>query len=239
MKKTSSPPLVVILHGWTIHPDTHQKWQIFRDELAQRGVKSKMLGIPGLSAPLTEVWGLSDYVAWLEKEVMSEKEVILLGHSFGGQISISYTAQHPEQVKKLLLIDSSGIRDHSFLPTVKRTVFLFLSKMGKVFFRNEKARSLLYVFARERDYHQAPPLLRRTMSKILDDEVLDDLGKITCPTLLIWGREDKVTPLSLGEVFHKKILHSEMKIIDGARHSPQYTHVTEVAEAASQFCLKK
>ncbi len=230
---------VIILHGWSIDSSTHQKWEVFREELSQRGVHSKMLGIPGLSAPLDEVWDLPKYVAWLEKELKGEKEVILLGHSFGGQISVSYTASHPGQVKKLVLIDSSGMRDHSLLPTLKRTVFLFLSKVGKVFFRSEHARALLYKVARERDYQQAPPLLRRTMSKILDDEVTDELPNIICPTLLIWGREDRVTPLFLGEIFHKKISGSRFEIIDGARHSPQYTHVKQVAELAAQFCVEK
>ncbi len=226
---------VIILHGWSIDPDKEQKWQVFRDALTQKGISSKLLKIPGLSAPLQEVWDLENYVHWLDEELASESKVILLGHSFGGQVAIRYSATHPDKIAKLILVDSSGIRDHSLMPTIKRSIFLVMAKIGKVFFRHQIFRSLLYKLARERDYQQAPPLLRRTMSKILDDEVIADLPQITSPTLIVWGKEDVVTPLFIGEIFAKKIPHTSMKIVNGARHSPQYTHPQEVAQIVEQF----
>jgi pimeloyl-ACP methyl ester carboxylesterase len=236
---TSSFPQIIILHGWTIDPASRQKWQVFTDLLKQKGFSIDFLNIPGLSAPLHEVWNLENYTQWLEEKLAGKKNVILLGHSFGGQIAVRYTATHPGKVNQLILVDSSGIRDHSFKATAKRVGFRFAAKIGKFFFRTEFFRTLLYKLARERDYQNAPPLLRRTMSQILDDEVVKDLPNITCPALIIWGEEDKVTPLFLGQVFKDKIPNNEFKTIQNARHSPQYTHPQQVADAVAQFMTKQ
>jgi len=226
---------VIILHGWSINPENAVKWQSFRDTLQKKGVETEFLGLPGLSSPLQEVWGLGNYVDWLDGQIKKYPQVILLGHSFGGQIAARYSAKHPEKVAKLVLIDSSGIRDHSFLATTKRTGFLVAAKVGKVFFQSDFFRNILYKLAREKDYQQAPPLLRRTMSSILDEEVVADLAHISAPTLLIWGAEDTVTPLFLGKIFATKIRHNQFKTISGARHSPQFTHINEVAQAVADF----
>ena len=128
---------VIILHGWSLDSNKAQKWQEFRDALGQNGIESEIFKIPGLSAPLDEVWSLDDYVRWLDQEISAKfpnQTIILLGHSFGGQIASRYAAVHPQKVQKLILIDSSGIRDHSLLPTLKRTSFLTAAKIGKIFF---------------------------------------------------------------------------------------------------------
>lgn len=221
---------IFILHGWATHKQTDQKWQPIVDSLKGEGYSAKVLKIPGLSAPLNEVWNLDNFVEWLHTEIKDEKSFILVGHSFGGQIASRFTARYPEQVETLVLIDSSGIRDNTPKARVKRGVFMVLAKIGKIFFQNENLRKLLYKAAREQDYKNAPPLLRRTMSTILDDEVLTDLPNIHTRTIIIWGEQDTVTPLWMGKIFEKEITNSTLYIIPEARHSPQFTHPKEVVK---------
>src|SRR5258708_16473475 len=139
---------LIILHGWSIDPATLQKWQHLCDFLEKKGIEGEILKIPGLSAPLDEVWSLQDYVQWLDGQLAGKKDVVLLGHSFGGQIAIRYAAQFPDKVAKLILIDSAGMRDHRPLPAIKRNSFYVAAKMGKVFFQSEIFRDLLYKLAR-------------------------------------------------------------------------------------------
>ncbi len=225
---------VFILHGWSVSEQNEAKWADFRAELERLGVQSKFLPIPGLSSPLEEVWELDDFAQWLAGE-LSDEPVVLLGHSFGGQIAVRFARQHPERVSRLILIDSAGIRDHSLLPTLKRFVFLQAAKVGKLFFHSAFLRTLMYRLAREGDYATAPPLLRRTMSNILDDEVIADLPHISQETLLIWGEQDRVTPLHLADQFVQALPHATLQIIPDARHSPQFSHVNQAVSLVAAF----
>lgn len=226
---------VYILHGWSVDSENKKKWQTFISELATYNIQGIFLGIPGLSSPLNEVWNLDNFISWLATELPDNEQVILLGHSFGGQIAARFAARYPDRVKKLILVDSSGIRDHSFMPTMKRSLFLVAAKIGKVLFPFPAFKKILYTLAREKDYTNAPPLLKRTMSSVLDDEVVADLPSITCETLLLWGKQDTVTPLKLGYIFKEKIKNNTLIIIPAARHSPQFTHAGETAKHVAQF----
>jgi pimeloyl-ACP methyl ester carboxylesterase len=232
---SQNAPKITILHGWAVDPQNQTKWQPLISELEKSGYECEFLLIPGLSAPLDEVWQLNDFVKWLETKLAGQERVILLGHSFGGQLSIRYTAQHPEQVQQLILIDSSGIRDNRPQAQVKRAVFMTAAKVGKTVFRGEVFRKILYKIAREHDYQQAPSTLRPTMANVVREQVLSDLPQLSCPTLIIWGENDRVTPSWMGKIFAEKISGSVLKIIKEARHSPQFTHVTEVVHSITEF----
>lgn len=231
----SQIPPVVVLHGWSLDAATRQKWQPVLDGLEADNFSVQFLSIPGLSAKLNAVWTLNDYARWLEQALKPFQSVILLGHSFGGQLAVRYTAAHPKQVHKLILIASAGVRDHSLKAKTKRGAFFVAAKIGKLVSQSDQLRNLLYKLARERDYLQAPPLLRQTMAKVVAEEVIEDMGKITCPTLLIWGEQDQVTPLWQGKIFQAKIPQAQLKIINGARHSPQYTHPEPTLTAITHF----
>lgn len=226
---------VYLLHGWAIDSANAQKWQPLQNLLRKQGIDSQFLSIPGLSKAHDQVWDLNDYVAWLINELPQRQPIILLGHSFGGQLAIRFTAQNPHLVDKLILVDSAGIRNNKLLPWLKRNVFFCLAKIGKLVFKAAIFRKLLYKIAREQDYYTAPENMRETMIKVINDSVKPDLTKITCPILIIWGKQDKVTPLWIGQEFANKIKRSQLEIVEQARHSPQFTHSKKTSDLISQF----
>lgn len=231
------PKKIYLLHGWAIDQHNANKWQKMQDDLKKRNVDSQFLAIPGLSTDHEHVWGLGDYVNWLA-QTLPQKPVILLGHSFGGQLAIRFASQYPERVLALILLNSAGIRNNKPLAYLKRKIFYYLAKIGKLFFRAKIWQKYLYKLAREKDYYNAPTNMRQTMAKVIADEVKTDLPKIHCPTLIIWGKKDKITPLWMGQIMNSKISNSQLKIIDDARHSPQFTHGQEVVELVGEFMEK-
>jgi pimeloyl-ACP methyl ester carboxylesterase len=231
MKKEETT--LYILHGWSVHRNNAGKWEKIRSHLTNVGIETEFLDLPGFSKPLEKEWSLDEYVNWLG-ESLPQKPVVLLGHSFGGQIATRFAAQHPEHVEKLILIASSGIVDRSFKAQAKRKIFYILAQIGKVFSFIPFARKFLYLLAGERDYYQAAPLLRKTMANVLADEIIADLPKIKAPTLLIWGENDTATPLRNTAVF-LKIKNSSLTTIPDARHSPQFTHPEKVVSAIQKF----
>ena len=237
MNKTKNSELktqnLLILHGWAY--DT-SKWDLLIAELEKSNMPFKMLKIPGLTAPLDEVWSLADYLEWLSREVKKiDGKVVLLGHSNGGRIASAFTAQNPEKVAELILIDSAGIISRSLKTKLKKVTFASAAKIGKRFIKSNLLKNLLYKAAREQDYNEANPIVKKTMVNLISADLESVFAKIKVPTLIIWGENDRVTPLSDGKKIHSLILGSKFEIIKGAKHSPQFTNSEEVFSLVKKF----
>jgi pimeloyl-ACP methyl ester carboxylesterase len=94
---------IYILHGWAY--DT-LKWQPFLDKLKSNGIEPIILKIPGLTDKIDKPWTVDDYVNWLDGKLDKENKVILLGHSNGGKIALTFAFKFPNKIDKLFLIDS-------------------------------------------------------------------------------------------------------------------------------------
>ncbi len=221
-------PKVYILHGWVIDPHTKRKWIPFMEALKKLGVSTHFLSIPGLDTKLTESWTLSQYETWLA-ETLPKKPVILLGHSFGGQLAVRFAANHPDRVAQLVLIGPAGIRDYTIKAVFKRSIFYVAAKVGKVFANNPTAKRVLYKLAREHDYESAPPLMKQTMQAILSDEIRADLPRLACPVIVVWGKEDRATPYKNVALYRQYVADVHVCTITDARHSPHFTHIAQTA----------
>jgi pimeloyl-ACP methyl ester carboxylesterase len=219
---------IIILHGWTKSLD---KWQPFLEELKKKETQVIFPKIPGLTEKLDKAWNLLDYVKWLKNIVDKEKDkIILIGHSNGGRIALAFTNQYPEKVEKLILIDSAGIYHNELPHRIKISVFKFIAKIGKRISTSRALEDLLYKLAREGDYQKSDPIVKQTMINLLNSNRTLNISQISTPTLIIWGRKDKITPLSDGLLINKLIKNSKLKIVSEAKHSPMFTNTQEVVK---------
>ncbi len=217
---------IIILHGWTKALD---KWQLFLGALEKKGIRADLPKIPGLMGSLEKVWKLSDYIEWLKNIVDKEKgKVVLIGHSNGGRIALAFTNLYPEKVEKLILIDSAGIYHNELPLKIKKLIFKSIAKIGKKITSSKVLKNLLYKLARESDYKDLDENVKKTMINLISSDLRNIFPQIKTSTLIIWGREDKVTPLSDGLLMNKEIKNSKLQIIKDARHSPMFTHPKEV-----------
>lgn len=221
-----------ILHGWT---QDLSKWDPLVKTLKKSGHKIKLLPIPGLTAKLEKPWNLNDYYNWFLKEIGNQDHINLVGHSFGGRIAIRFVVKNPNLVKKLILIDSAGIRPASFSAVAKRLLFKTVAKVGKKVTASSHARKILYQIVGEKDYYQANKTLAQTMTNVVGEDQKSELQFIKAHTLIIWGSNDKITPIDDGRLMNKDITGSTLKIIDGAGHSPQYSHSDQVTGLITDF----
>jgi pimeloyl-ACP methyl ester carboxylesterase len=223
---------IIILHGWTKNTDN---WNAFLEELMEHNFLVEMPKIPGLTKDLKEVWKITDYVNWLKDIVDKEdNRVILMGHSNGGRIALAYARFFPEKIEKLILIDSAGIYHEEFLLRLKRFVFKSLANIGKKFTASEKLKNLLYRIARESDYNSSNQTTKEIMLNLIYADLRPILSQIEVPTLIIWGSEDKITPIADGVEMNRLIKKSKLKIIDNAKHAPQFSHIADVASIISK-----
>lgn len=218
---------VIILHGWT---KTLDRWQKFLDALKEKGISADLPKIPGITGKLEKVWKLEDYVKWLKNIIDKKNEkVILICHSNGGRIALAFTNSFPQKVDKLILIDSAGIYHNELPLRIKRIVFKTIAKVAKKITSSELMKNLLYKLARESDYKDLNENSKQTMINLISTDLKPMLPQIQTPTLIIWGRDDKITPLSDGILMNNLIRNSKLEIIENARHSPQFTHAEEVS----------
>ncbi len=169
-------------------------------------------------------------------------KVILIGHSFGGRIAIKFSAKYPEKVKYLILTGAAGIK-HPL--TVKQKIFFLAAKIGKTFFslplanKAEKlAQKLLYRAAREKDYYKAQGIMKETFKKVIAEDLTPYLEKITNPTLLVWGKNDRSTPLSDAFIMKEKIKKCELVVVEDANHGLPYKNAEEFSKITSTFIKK-
>jgi len=225
---------IVILHGWNSRPE---KWEIVKRELENSRWQVWAPALPGFSHSLRRSWNLDDYVAWLTKW-LREKKITrpwLLGHSFGGRIAIKLAVKNPRLLRGLILVDAAGIKDKSWRARFKRNFFKKLARIGRRWRHFNILRRLLYFLIREQDYYLASGFLRQTMSRIVAEDLEPLLEKISLPTLIIWGRQDSITPLWMARIMRAKIKKSRLKIIN-CGHSPHLQAPQKLARLIKQNC---
>ncbi|OGD63286.1 hypothetical protein A2160_02200 [Candidatus Beckwithbacteria bacterium RBG_13_42_9] len=230
---------LIILHGWTRH---HERWQTLIKILRHYGYQVVYLKLPGFtSLPLSRVWTIIDYAGWI-KFFLDEQKIktfSLIGHSNGGRIAAFFAAQNPKGLKKLILIDSAGVKNkYSF----KRTILFPLAKIGNLFFAipgiayfRDIARSWLYRIAGEKDYFEAEPKLAKTMVGLINLDLVPYLGKIAHPVLLIWGAQDVTTPLKDALIFKKEVKKARLTVFPGGKHTLPYDKPLLVAREIIDF----
>ena len=83
------------------------------------------------------------------------------------------------------------------------------------------------------DYKQLNDIMKQTFVKVVNEDLSDDARKISIPTLLVWGKKDKDTPLYMGKTFNKLIKNSKLIILNGGH----YCHIENLQEY-SKICMQ-
>lgn len=216
---------IVILPGWTYSLD---KWDSLSESLEKSGFEVEILKIPGLTEASAKAWDLESYTRWLKDKLKDRTEVVLVGHSHGGRIAVAYAAKNPGKISNLVLIDSAGVFHNEPPLKLKRFIFRTISKIGKGLGISKKYSPLIYKLAKEHDYERANFNMRETMKNLIYKDLIPLMSKIKTPTLVIWGEDDRITPISDARKMKKEIRRSKLFVINGAGHSPFYTHPHEV-----------
>lgn len=171
------------------------------------------------------VIGTEDYSILLEDIVnyYGAGPSVFLGHSFGGKTLTIYAAEHPEMVKKLVLIDASGVLPKRGLDYyIKVYSFKLLRSLyNLLFFWKEKSERLKAFYTKfgSDDYQAAQGIMRKVFVKVVNEETVDYFSKIKAETLLIWGKHDEDTPLYMAKVFEDKIENAGLVELDGGHYS--------------------
>lgn len=212
---------IILMHGWGCNHTTLASIERIALSCGYRVINVDFPGFGDSQEP-TEVWGVEMYTRGIEQLVkeLGINAPTLLGHSFGGRVGILYASRN--NVDKMVLVDAAGIKpSRSFkyyrnvytFKAIKRLMYLFYGKETaerKLDARRAKAGSS--------DYANASPMMRRILSKVVNEDLTDRLPLVKAPTLLIWGENDTATPLKDAKKMEQLIPDAGLVSFPGCGH---------------------
>lgn len=212
---------IILMHGWGCNHSTLASVERVALACGYRVINVDFPGFGDSEEP-AEVWGVEEYTRQIEALVkeLGITSPVLLGHSFGGRVGILYASRNP--VEKLILVDAAGIKPTRTLKyywkvysfkALKRLMYLFLGKMEA-----EKRLDSRRAKAGSSDYANASPMMRRILSKVVNEDLTARLSSIKAPTLLIWGENDTATPLKDAKKMERLIPDAGLVSFPGCGH---------------------
>lgn len=222
---------MALIHGWGAET---QKLKPLTIELHKLGWKTYLVKLPGFELPSPDnPWKLADYVDWLKSDLQNRyksENYFLFGHSFGGRILMKYVLVNRKKVNGIILCAASGISRGN---PIKRFVLMCFAKLGKPFRTQAKKssfwRKLLYKIAREHDYEKTTGVMRETFKNIISENLKTKVSYIKVPTLILWGKMDKMTSYSDALFLAKNISKSKLVGFDGVGHKLPYLEPNKLA----------
>jgi pimeloyl-ACP methyl ester carboxylesterase len=242
--EAGSGPNLILLHGLG---GSSQGWQFNIGPLAEKYhvFVPDQIGFGKSDKPLVN-YRIRTYVDFLDqfcKQLKIERPT-LVGNSMGGWIAVIYAATYPDRVDKLVLADAAGYAPpkdfdtrafYGLNPTTRAEMKVLVSKVfyNKAFLSDAAIdQSMAARFGAGDGY----TIKSITESIIRGEDFLDDVVKtIKTPTLIVWGREDGLVPLSDGERFHKDIAGSTLIVFDQCGHVPNIEKAGEFNAAVIKF----
>ena len=219
----SKEPVVLFLHGW----GADHKCYLPIINVIKDKYKVYAIDLPGHgeSSELTRSFNVDDYkdvvINFINK--MKIKNIILVGHSYGGRIIIKINSEEniDFNIEKNILIDAAGVKKNQSLKTkIKILTYKTSKNLLNVIPDKSKKEELLNVLKSKfgsSDYNNASPIMRGTLVKSVNEDLTPYLKNMR-ETLLIWGENDKDTTLNDAKIMEREIKNAGLVIIKNTGH---------------------
>lgn len=171
-------------------------------------------------------------------ERLADGPAVLAGNSLGGHVAMRIALGRPELVRGIVLIGSSGLFERTFEKNVMHSPSRewLENKIGDLFCDRANVPPGMvdeaYAELRHRKGARALVKLGRSAK---NDHVGEEIPHLRTPTLLVWGRQDNVTPPEVAEEFRSLIPGSRLEWIDRCGHAPQIERPDDVVRHVCGF----
>ncbi len=214
---------IVLLHGW----GQNIKMMEPVGNAFQKDYRITIIDLPGYgdSSEPTYTWQVEDYVNAI-KELLDSLKIdnpILIGHSFGGKISLLYASKY--NVNKLILF-ASPFKQGKNTKTLKVKILKTLKKVPVI----NKLEGFAKRHMGSDDYRNATETMRQILVSTVNLDISEEVKKINCPTIIIWGTKDEAVPLEDAYILEKLIKDAGLIIYEGCTH---YAYLERLGQTIS------
>lgn len=206
-------PAIVLLHGWGMSGKSFE-------EIVQNVSSDQMIIIPdffgfGKSNNPPEYFDTYEYAYYifLLLSKLNIDEVILVGHSFGGRVSIILSSKFNLKVKNLILTSSAGLLRFDLIKSLKIAKFKLIKKLV-----NCKILKPDILFKYGSSDYKNSNSLKVNFVKIINQDLSYLIKCICVKTYLVWDKKDKVTPYWICKKLNKNIKSSEIVLYKTGGH---------------------
>lgn len=191
-------------------------------------------------------------------DALQIRQAVLVGNSMGAGVAIGMALAHPDRVSQLILVDGfpAHVRERVTSPSIQRALDTaapsWLASFGNWLFGGVMIESVLKeivydpslltpaVIERSNRNRQRPGVIPPLMTvrdtlPLWESGFAKRIGEIDHPTLIVWGEEDRVFPVSVGEDLQRTIKRSSLVRIPKAGHIPQWERPDLVNQAMIEF----
>lgn len=237
----ATAPALLYLHGTSLG----NLWLEYHQSLA-RDFHVFAPDTPGFGLTERPDWmrDMSDYLLYFRDllDTLGLGQVHLVGHSLGGWMAAELAVWFPERVRTLVLSNAAGIR-------VKGAPIADLFAMNPqetlaACFDNLAAAAPLIPAEITPDYLLQMYNERTTLAALawnphFDPRLARRLQALHCPTLIIWGANDRLIPAVYGTTFHELIPGSHLVLLEGTGHMPMFEMPERWAHAIGDFLQRE
>ena len=226
---------VILLHGLMGRMD---HWETALEELAPV-CRPIALGLPIFDVRLAEP-SIGELVRHVVRflDALEIPSAVVGGNSLGGHVAIEMAIAHPERVSGLVLTGSSGLFERSFTRGVphRPTPEYVRAQMEQVVHDPALVTAAWVESIHEMltTRHSASRVVRFARAA-RRHSVESQLGQVRAATLLVWGREDVITPPAVAERFHRLILDSELRFLACCGHAPMLERPVDWSHIAATW----
>jgi pimeloyl-ACP methyl ester carboxylesterase len=243
-------PTLILVHGLA---GSSQHWQKVIVPLAQHYhvIALDQIGFGRSDKPLLD-YRAETFVDFLDEFMRVEHlpKATIVGSSLGGWVAALMAIEHPERVERLVLEDAAGMAGLTDYLGPKLLMALRGATVGDARVLNP------LLFADPRPYNSEEALRAGftahlsagdgyTVSKVMDalerkEDMLDGhLGAIHAPTLILWGRQDRIVPLQFGESMQRGIAGAKLVVFDHCGHGPMIECPRPFVSALENFLTQE
>lgn len=243
-------PLMMI-HGSGPGVTAWANWRLVIPELAKhrRVVAPDMLGFGYSERPADQIYNRERWVAHAigVLDALGLEQVDLVGNSFGGGLSLALAIEHPERVRRLVLMGSAGVHfpitkglDEVWgyqpsLEAMRQLMDVFAFNKGLL---TDELAEMRYQASIRPGFQESfaamfPAPRQRWVDNLASDEA--DIRALTHETLILHGREDEVIPLSASYRLAELIDRAQLHVFGRCGHWTQIEHANRFARLVNDF----